>query len=267
MPAGQVKLLKDTNTHKKWKVIRERAGLPNLRFHDLRFQNLRSVFSNALKQKDVPLSVVQSHLEHSSTDLTQRTTTESGKVKEQPKEAQPQGDAGQGETDIPDYRELAKVPVSELIKKYGEGHTLEFKETLEYATQNKGKNKDILLSSLKTIAGFLNAEGGTLLIGVDDSGKIKGIERDLSALRHGNNDRFEQKIRNFLRERFRPQPIRKIDISFEKLPQGTVCRVDVQASKDIIHLDNKVYVRDGNTTQLLDGRALTDWIQERKRTQ
>lgn len=97
LPAGQVKLLKDTNTHKKWKVIRERAGLPNLRFHDLRFQNLRSVFSNASQQEDMPLSAVQSLLEHSSTDLTQRTTTESGKVKEQPKEAQPQGDAGQNE--------------------------------------------------------------------------------------------------------------------------------------------------------------------------
>jgi len=71
LPAGQVKLLTDSNTFKKWKAIRERAGLPDLRFHDL-----RSVFSSALQSRDVPLSVVQSLLEHSSPSLTARSYTQ-----------------------------------------------------------------------------------------------------------------------------------------------------------------------------------------------
>lgn len=161
---------------------------------------------------------------------------------------------------------LAKVPISRLIEQ-GESYTLEFKETLDYDTQNKGKNKDILLSSLKTIAGFLNAASGTLLIGVDDSGKIKGIRRDLSIMKDGNNDKFQLKIQNYLKDRFQPQPIGKVNISFEKFRAETICRVDVQASKDIIHLDNKVYVREGNTTQLLEGRTLIEWVQENKRKQ
>jgi len=70
LPAGQEKLLTDTNTFKKWKKIRDRAGLK-----DLRFQDLRSVFSNALQARDVPLSVVQSLLEHSSPRLTANTYT------------------------------------------------------------------------------------------------------------------------------------------------------------------------------------------------
>jgi hypothetical protein len=158
--------------------------------------------------------------------------------------------------------DLAKVPISELIKQ-GESQTLEFKETLEYDTEKKGKNKDILHSSLKTIAGFLNAAGGTLLIGVHDSGKIEGIERDLSIMKRGNNDRFEQKIRNCLKDRFEPRRIGKVNISFEKSTEGTICRVDIQASKEIVHLDGKVYVREGNTTLLLEGPTLTDWIQQR----
>lgn len=157
----------------------------------------------------------------------------------------------------------AKDPILELITK-GESGSLEFKETLEYHTQQKGKDKDVLLSSLKTIAGFLNAESGTMLIGVDDSGKIRGIEQDLSLMKSGNTDRFEQKIRNWLKDRFKPHPIGKIQISFEKFSEGTICRVNVQKSKEIIHLDNDVYVRDGNTTQKLGGPALTDWIQQRK---
>jgi hypothetical protein len=158
--------------------------------------------------------------------------------------------------------DLAKVPISELIKQ-GESHPLEFKETLEYDTHQSQGNKDVLHSSLKTIAGFLNAKGGTMLIGVDDLGKIRGIERDLSIMNRGNNDRFEQKIRNCLKDRFKPQPIGKVNISFEKFTEGMICRVDVQTSKEIVHLDNEVYVRDGNTTQKLEGQPLTDWVQQR----
>ena len=73
---GQVKLLGgDTNTHKKWKRIRQRAGLP-----DLRFQDLRAVFSTALQARDVPLSVVQDLLEHSSPELTQRIYTNTDRL-------------------------------------------------------------------------------------------------------------------------------------------------------------------------------------------
>ncbi len=159
--------------------------------------------------------------------------------------------------------DLFKVPIAELTKQ-GESRTLEFKETLEYDTQQNRKNNDVLFSSLKALAGFLNAAGGTLLIGVHDSGEIKGIEKDLSVMKRGNNDRFEQQIRNYLRSRFEPQPIGKVDVSFEKLEEKTICRIDIQASKEPIHLDDEVYVREGNTTQLLKGRRLTDWIQQRK---
>ncbi|MGD0077962.1 MAG: ATP-binding protein [Sedimentisphaerales bacterium] len=153
----------------------------------------------------------------------------------------------------------------------GEGHTVEFKETLEYDVKTNNNSKDVLLSSLKTIAGFLNSNGGTLLIGVNDSGEIKGIERDLSTMKHGTSDRFEQRIRNCIRDRFSPQPIGKVKISFEEFTEGTIgkftevtiCCVNVPANKDVIHLDDYVYVRDGNTTQKLEGRNLTDWIQQR----
>jgi predicted HTH transcriptional regulator len=159
---------------------------------------------------------------------------------------------------------LTKVPILKLIEQ-DESQTVEFKETLECDTQQRGKNKDVLISSLKTIAAFLNSNsGGTLLVGVDDSGKIKGIERDLSLIKSGNTDKFEQKIRNCLKDRFKPQPIEKINISFEKLSEGTICRVDVLANEDIVHLDEQVYVRDGNVTQRLEGRALTYWIQQRE---
>lgn len=66
LPEGQVRLLAaDSNTHRKWKRIRERAGLP-----DLRYQDLRAVFSSVLQARGVALTVVQELLEHSSPDTT-----------------------------------------------------------------------------------------------------------------------------------------------------------------------------------------------------
>lgn len=71
LPAGQVRLFAaDSNTFKKWKQIRERAGLA-----DLRFQDLRAVFSSTLQARGVPLAGVQDLLEHSSPELTKRHYT------------------------------------------------------------------------------------------------------------------------------------------------------------------------------------------------
>ena len=158
--------------------------------------------------------------------------------------------------------DLAKVPISELIKQ-GESHRLEFKETLEYDVKQKRNNRDLTKECLKAIAAFLNTDGGTLLIGVKDNGEITGIERDLPYVQKKNLDGFQLKLRDLIRNRFEPGPIGKLNVLFEKLPEVTICRVDVEKSEEVVHLDNQVYVRDGNTTQKLEGRPLTDWVRQR----
>ncbi len=70
LPAEQTRLFADTNTHKKWKLIRESAGLA-----DLRYQDLRVTFSSVLQQAGTSLAVVQQLLEHSSPETTRRFYT------------------------------------------------------------------------------------------------------------------------------------------------------------------------------------------------
>jgi len=153
-------------------------------------------------------------------------------------------------------------PILQLIAQ-GESHNLEFKETLEYDVRENRQNRELNKATLKTIAAFLNAEGGTILIGVSDSGEVKGINRDLQYVRGNNRDGFEQKLRSLINDRFDPSPLGFIDIGFEELAEGTVCRVNVRPANTIIHLDNEVYIRDGNGTRQLEGRVLTDWIQQK----
>src|SRR3972149_581196 len=64
----------------------------------------------------------------------------------------------------------------ELIKQ-GESKTLEFKSTLRWNLQeDRQDDKAVTHAILKTIAAFLNTEGGDLLIGVADDGSVRGIE-------------------------------------------------------------------------------------------
>lgn len=99
--------------------------------------------------------------------------------------------------------------IVELIN-MGESFNLEFKSTLRWNIKANRKDRFIEHASLKTIAGFLNSGGGTLLIGVRDDGTIEGIETDNLK----NRDEFSlhfwklikaslgQDISNFIRTSF-----------------------------------------------------------------
>ncbi len=152
-------------------------------------------------------------------------------------------------------------PIKQLIAE-GEGQNLDFKEF--YGVDKFGATtNDPAKSTLKTISSFINAEGGTVLIGVNKIGEIKGIQPDLNILPNQNKDEFEQKIRNTITSRFNPSPTGLIKITFHDLPEGTVCRIDVKESKTPTYFDNKLKVRNGNLTEEKTGHELTMWIQER----
>jgi hypothetical protein len=154
--------------------------------------------------------------------------------------------------------------ISQLIAQ-GEGHTIEFKETLEYSVRDKKQDKNLNKECLKAIAAFLNTDGGTLLIGVRDNGEITGIERDLPYVQRKNEDGFQLKLRDLIKSNFTPFPSGKVHIRFENFTKETVCGVDVEPvnKNQIICFGKDVYIRDGNTKRKLEGRDLTDWVQQR----
>lgn len=70
---------------------------------------------------------------------------------------------------LQDANENGNLSVEELIHR-GESERLEFKSTLRWNLHTDSKDKRIEHAVLKTIAAFLNTQGGTLLIGVEDDG-------------------------------------------------------------------------------------------------
>ena len=65
LPDRQERVFTDRFTSKKWNRVRERVGIPKLKFHDL-----RKTFASLLAQRGVSTAVTQRLLEHSTPRLT-----------------------------------------------------------------------------------------------------------------------------------------------------------------------------------------------------
>ena len=78
----------------------------------------------------------------------------------------------------------------------GETERTEFKSTLRLNLRDPGRKKDSRMERavLKTIVAFLNTDGGDLLIGVNDDGKIIGIDEEYFE----NRDKMNLHMTNLL---------------------------------------------------------------------
>ena len=87
-------------------------------------------------------------------------------------------------------RELGK-DLNTLIRR-GEDDSLEFKSSFRYDYRLQKVNKALEAVIMKTLAGFMNTQGGTLLIGVADDGSILGLENDFHTLSRKDSDGYTQ---------------------------------------------------------------------------
>lgn len=148
-------------------------------------------------------------------------------------------------------------PISELIK-LPESDRLEYKSTFQWDVRRDCENKDLRFSTLKTIAAFLNSEGGTLIIGVEDNGNIFGLEKDLSLLSNGNIDKLERTIIDSICQYIGRNFTQQIKIRFEKIDGKDVCAIDIKKSAKKAWLQKtnekklEFYIRMSNSSQPLD---------------
>ena len=79
-----------------------------------------------------------------------------------------------------------------------------YKSSLRWDLRKETVNTALQKVVAKTVAGLMNFEGGTLLIGVADDGSVIGIEKDLKTIKRGDRDGFEQAPLNTLHEYLGP---------------------------------------------------------------
>jgi hypothetical protein len=166
----------------------------------------------------------------------------------------------------------AAVTLEQMIAE-GEDEELEFKSSLRWDLEEQKPNKKLEEIVLKTIAAFANGQGGTLLIGVRDDGKVLGLEGDYLALGGANRDKFELHLRNVLNENFGAAFVAsRLTVSFPIVDNIEICQVDVQPAKTpvVIKLKDKngqaqqkFYVRSGNSSQELSLVEMQAYLSER----
>ena len=162
------------------------------------------------------------------------------------------------------WPEAAGLPSTGALISSGENHQVEFKSTARWNVHTEQRDPKIELVIAKTIAGFLNADGGTLLVGVADDGSPVGLDADLSLMKSPDLDRYELWLTDFLERCLGKPAVVNVTVTFELVANTQICRADVEASPTPVFLDEPggnreadMYVRMGNSTRkLLTDEAL-----------
>ena len=162
-------------------------------------------------------------------------------------------------------RRTTNEVIYEKIKS-GESDTVEFKSTLRINLFTSRSDSAMELACIKTVAGFLNASGGDLLIGITDDGDISGIERD----QFPNVDKFQLHFWNLIREAIGTEFSEFIETSVAPLDQGTVFFVSCKPSEKPVFVKWKesgqpkgneyFYVRTGPQTEMFGMRQALTYI-------
>jgi ATP-dependent DNA helicase RecG len=112
----------------------------------------------------------------------------------------------------------------------GEGQSIEFKH---------GLTEDPLL---KAITAFANTNDGTVFIGIDDEGRVRGLEFPSPKAK----DEFRHKVYGLVRDRIQPIPV--VDLDFENSGGVEVARLFVRRGDAPLYYFRGVnYIRHGES--------------------
>lgn len=168
----------------------------------------------------------------------------------------------------------AVIPVSieDLIAE-GENDAVEFKSSLRWDYKQSVVNKKLEEVIVKSVAAFANAQGGTLLIGVDDDGQVLGLEHDYSSLTGADRDSFELHLRNILNQQFGVALVStKVRIRFPELGDSEICHLEVtpfghpvlvKAPDKNGNIQERFYLRSGNSSQELSKAEMLTYLKEK----
>jgi len=156
-------------------------------------------------------------------DIETVTTTVVERIKVDPEFAELVAEQLRGD------RAFFAVPSEELIAK-DETYGVEFKSTARWNLREARKDRRIEDALVKTVAGFLNTDGGTLLIGVGDDGRIIGLAHDLPLVKPTNADGLVNWLTTHLVNALNHSAVMRTRTRIDRVTDQDVCRIDVARS-------------------------------------
>lgn len=160
----------------------------------------------------------------------------------------------------------ARVGWVETLARRGESAGLEFKATLRKNLKTGRVDGAVLGACLKTLAGFLNGDGGTLIIGVTDEGVP--VKELLVVDELKNEDRFLRLLFSKMRDAVGAAISTGVTARFETFEGSSVCVVTCARSSTPVFLrgarnTEEFCVRNGPSTESLSIREAVGYIRRR----
>ena len=163
-----------------------------------------------------------------------------------------------------DEEDTEAVSLIDMVRD-GESDVVEFKSTLRTNLHTNKTDKRMEYTVLKTVAGFLNTNGGTLVIGISDDGKPVGIEAD----NFSNSDKMSLHLTNIVNAHLGPSAMTLIHTSYDDFEDSRVLVVNCQRSPTEVYFGDgnlqRFYVRTGPATTELTGSDMVEYISQRFR--
>ena len=159
---------------------------------------------------------------------------------------------------------LTVEAVNQMIS-VGESDLLEFKSTIRTNLRAGKPGKEIELAWLKSVVAFCNTEGGTILIGVNDSGEILGLEAD----GFQNDDKCLLHIQNLIGEHVGVEYLSYVRFRLLEMEDKKILVVQCIPLKRIMLLKSsgkeQFYVRSGPSSIELPMSKVLEYVNDRKK--
>ena len=138
--------------------------------------------------------------------------------------------------------------------------SVEFKSTLRWNVREGKKDRAMTDAVVKTITGFLNTEGGTLVIGVDDDAVPVGIELDA----FDSDDKFLRHLYTSLTNAMGPAVTPLVKTDLVSHAGKTIALVEAKRGPKPVTVKaadgrSLFYVRTGPATIVLSDDQLEEW--------
>lgn len=156
------------------------------------------------------------------------------------------------------FDELSEEEKTLRLIEGGENLKVEFKETLSKNIHTGKKDPNLHLAVLKNIVGFLNKAGGHLLVGVADSGEIKGIENDF----YQSDDHYKLQLSNLINDRIGSKETEYIRYKISNVSGKKVCVIDCDKSPMPAYLDGDFYLRSDPECKKLSTKEANEYIKQ-----
>lgn len=160
--------------------------------------------------------------------------------------------------------ELAKeeLDLSKVVMN-GESDDIEFKASLRVNLHTGSKDPRIEHAVLKTLAAFLNTNGGTLLVGVSDDGTPVGIQVD----GFENDDKMSQHLVNIVKSRLGVSAMTNIHARFDDHEDNRVMVIKCAKAPTPVFVKEgdreRFFIRTGPATTELSPSQTQEYIKQR----